>query len=90
MKKTNNYLLIKCNIFIYLSVNFICYESVKQKVDCFIKGFYSVLPYDYIKIFTPEEFDFLLSGQTNIDLQDWRKHTIYKGYYDDNYPVKIL
>jgi hypothetical protein len=41
-----------------------------------------------VKIFSPEEFDLLLSGQNSIDLKDWKNHTIYKGFYNEKHPVK--
>ena len=37
-----------------------------------------------MKIFNPEEFNFQLSGQKTIDLEDWKKNTIYKGHYNEN------
>jgi len=43
-----------------------------------------------ISIYTPEEFDFLLSGQSKIDLNDWKKNTIYKGNYNKDHPVITL
>jgi len=40
-----------------------------------------------IGIFTPEELDFLISGQIKIDLNDWKINTIYKGTFTENHPV---
>jgi hypothetical protein len=71
-------------------VKFITYESVKDKINALLKGFFSLIPYDVIKIFTPEEFDFLLSGQSIIDIEDWKSNTIYKGFYNENHPVYNL
>jgi hypothetical protein len=42
---------------------------------------------DLLIVFTPEEFDFLISGQSIIDLKDWKKNTTYKGAYSENHPV---
>ena len=46
-------------------------------------GFLSLFG-EEINIFKPEEFDFLISGQRTIDLEDWKKNTIYKGHYNEN------
>ena len=40
-----------------------------------------------VKIFSLEEFDFLISGQNQIDLDDWRINTIYKGIYWESHKV---
>jgi len=37
--------------------------------------------------FDVEELNFLLSGQDNIDINDWKQNTIYKGCYNINHPV---
>ena len=55
-----------------------------------LKGFYSLIPQRLVKIFSPFEFDFLLSGQTLIDLEDWMSNTVYKGYYNEKHPVIIF
>ena len=90
-----NSILIKNNnkkLFIEKVVNLICYESIKEKVDKLKEGFNS-LNFDInnnehiLNIFTIEEFNFLLSGQNKIDLEDWKKNTIYKGYYNELYPT---
>ena len=64
-----------------------CYESIKSKVDALLKGFYSIMTHDIVKIFSLEEFDFLISGQNQIDLNDWKSNTIYKGVYTDSHKV---
>jgi hypothetical protein len=55
-----------------------------------LKGFNSLIPQRLVKIFSPFEFDFLLSGQTLIDLEDWMSNTMYKGYYNEKHPVIIF
>lgn len=68
-------------------IELICYKSIKDKIDALIKGFRSLIPEEIIGIFTPEEFDFLISGQSEIDINDWKANTVYKGYYNENHPV---
>ena len=64
-----------------------CYESIKEKIDAIIRGFYSIITHDLINIFSLEEFNFLISGQHDIDLKDWKENTIYKGVYTDKHEV---
>ena len=79
-------------LFVEKVINLICYESIKEKLIKLKEGFNS-LNFDInskehiLNIFSIEEFDFLLSGQTKIDLEDWKKNTIYKGYYNELYPT---
>ena len=51
------------------------------------KGLFSILDQDVRGIFSVEELNFLMTGQENIDLNDWKENTIYKGAYNPNHPV---
>lgn len=73
--------------FVQKVINLIAYDSGKLKLNALLKGFDSLISNDIISIFTPEEFDFILSGQTLIDLDDWKRNTIYKGYYSEKHRV---
>ena len=55
----------------------------EEQIKRMRKGFLSLFG-EEINIFKPEEFDFLISGQRTIDLEDWKKNTIYKGHYNEN------
>jgi hypothetical protein len=48
-----------------------------------------VMSHDLVKIFSLEEFDFLISGQNIIDLEDWKANTVYKGVYKDSHKVNL-
>ena len=67
------------NLFINKIVELVCYDSIKTELNSFKNGFISIIPLNFIKIFTIEEFNFILSGQTEINLKDWKLNTIYKG-----------
>ena len=56
----------------------------EEQIKRLRKGFLSLLGQE-INIFKPEEFEFLICGQRTIDLEDWKKNTIYKGYYKANH-----
>ena len=51
------------------------------------KGIYSLIGKDIQGVFSVEELNFLLSGQDNIDINDWKENTVYKGAYNPNHPV---
>jgi E3 ubiquitin-protein ligase HUWE1 len=38
------------------------YQSVQQQIDCFLDGFYEIIPRDLVAIFTHKELELLISG----------------------------
>lgn len=68
-------------------MEFLTYNSIKEKVESLKRGFYSVIPKEIINTFYYYELDYLFSGQREIDILDWRANTIYKGKYHENHPV---
>ena len=51
------------------------------------KGIFSLIDADARGVFTVEELNFLITGQEEIDINDWKENTIYKGAYNPNHPV---
>lgn len=70
-------------LFLEKVTEFVTYKMLQPKIDAICKGFESLIPIDKINIFSVEEFDFLLSGQNDIDINDWRSSTEYKGGYTE-------
>ena len=54
--------------------------SVKKQLELFREGFYSIIPYELISYFYDTEFELLVSGMPDIDVDDLRANTIYIGY----------
>jgi hypothetical protein len=52
-------------------------ESVAPQLQCFLRGLYEIIPRDLLLLFDPEEFDFLLCGSDEIDVDDWERNTKY-------------
>ena len=60
-------------------------------MQAFKNGFISIIPLNFIKIFTTEEFSFILYGQKEINLKDWKMNTIYKkGITEKNEVVQFF
>ena len=77
-----NNILVKNNnkqLFVDKVVELICFKSIELELSSLKKGFINILSINYIKIFTIEELSFVLSGQSSINLYDWKSNTIYKG-----------
>ncbi|EAS04336.2 kinesin motor domain protein (macronuclear) [Tetrahymena thermophila SB210] len=69
------------------------YRMVKQiepQIKAFQQGFYEVIPYKAIKIFTVRELGFKLSGEKKIDLEDLKQNLNYQTYTKDSDQIKWL
>ena len=75
------------NIFVNKVIEFICYKSIEVELNSLREGFFNLLSINYIQIFTVEEFNFILSGQAIININDWKSNTIYKGKYKEKSPI---
>ena len=51
------------------------------------KGIFSIIDADARGVFSVEELNFLITGQEDIDINDWKENTLYKGVYNPNHPV---
>lgn len=81
------------NLFVNKVINFLCYESISKKIDKIKEGFDLIMgnKSSILQIFTLDEFNFLLSGQSTIDLTDWKENTYYKGSYTkDDGTIKMF
>ena len=77
-----NNILVKNNnkkLFVDKVVDLICFKSIEIELTSLKKGFSNIISLNYIKIFTIEELSFVLSGQSIININDWKSNTIYKG-----------
>jgi len=75
------------NIFVNKVVELICFKSIKTELKSLKNGLIGVIPLNFIKIFSIEEFNFILSGQQEINLNDWKANTIYKGNINEKNEV---
>ena len=84
------------NIFLNDSNKFLFIDKViqtevirpyEEQIKAVQKGLHSIFEGVLEGIFSVEELNFLLSGQENIDINDWKENTIYKGCYNQNHPV---
>ncbi|KAI6111484.1 hypothetical protein EV401DRAFT_1890826 [Pisolithus croceorrhizus] len=53
---------------------------VKDQFESFMSGFSELIPQDLITVFDERELELLIGGMSEIDVDDWCKHTDYRGY----------
>ncbi|PRP86944.1 ubiquitin-protein ligase, UPL1 [Planoprotostelium fungivorum] len=54
--------------------------AIRQQIDNFLAGFHEIIKPNLVSIFTPAELELLVSGLPDIDTEDLRKNTEYKGF----------
>jgi hypothetical protein len=56
-------------------------DSIKPQLESLLLGLYEIIPPDLLSVFDYQEFDLLLCGIPQIQLDDWIRHTEYLGEY---------
>ncbi len=69
----------------------VIYEEItkpyEEQINYFRKGMLIMLDDEVRNIFSIDEFNFILSGKTEINIKDWKENTIYKGDFNEQHPV---
>ncbi|KAJ3033576.1 hypothetical protein HDV00_006062 [Rhizophlyctis rosea] len=61
---------------------------VKEQFEAFQNGFHELVPPDLITVFDERELELLIGGIADIDVDDWKKHTDYRGYTENDEVVQ--
>ncbi|KAG3126769.1 E3 ubiquitin-protein ligase [Phytophthora idaei] len=68
--------------YIHLMANYKLNVLSSTESAAFLKGFRDLIPGTWIQMFAPAELQMLIGGTaTNIDIDDWERHTVYGGGY---------
>ncbi|XP_077232363.1 uncharacterized protein LOC143869185 [Tasmannia lanceolata] len=62
-------------------------SRIQPQMTAFLDGFDEVLPLNLIKVFDENELELLMCGIGEIDVRDWKRHTVYKSGYHANHIV---
>ena len=62
-------------------------SRIKSQMESFLEGFNNVIPLKKLKMFDAGELELLLGGVGSINVDDWRKNTLYKGGYHEDHQV---
>eukprot|EP01119_Soliformovum_irregulare_P013378 TRINITY_DN3548_c0_g1_i1.p1 TRINITY_DN3548_c0_g1~~TRINITY_DN3548_c0_g1_i1.p1 ORF type:complete len:946 (+),score=374.07 TRINITY_DN3548_c0_g1_i1:113-2950(+) len=62
--------------------------AIQQQIEWFKKGFHDLIKSEQISIFTPSELELLISGLPDIDIEDLRKNTEYRGYSKESAQIQ--
>ncbi|EGZ18712.1 hypothetical protein PHYSODRAFT_498916 [Phytophthora sojae] len=74
--------------YIHLMANYKLNVLSSMESAAFLKGFRDLIPGTWIQMFAPAELQMLIGGTaTNIDIDDWERHTQYGGGYHPSQPI---
>lgn len=57
---------------------------MQEQFKAFVDGFHDLIPADLINVFDERELELLIGGIADIDVEDWKKHTDYRGYTESD------
>jgi E3 ubiquitin-protein ligase NEDD4 len=63
-------------------------KRIEEQFQAFITGFYELIPSELITVFDERELELLIGGIADIDVDDWKKHTDYRGYTEQDEVIK--
>lgn len=66
-------------LYIEKLLSFYFKEELGEHLSAITEGFFEIVPQRYIAPFNESELELVISGQTDIDLDDWKANTEYSG-----------
>ncbi|CAF3984078.1 unnamed protein product [Rotaria magnacalcarata] len=73
--------------YIEMVINYRFVQRIATQMNALKLGFQDILSLENIKMFDEKEVELLISGLGEINVNDWRMHTMYKGGYRPDDPV---
>ncbi|WBW75100.1 HECT-type ubiquitin-protein ligase E3 Pub1 [Schizosaccharomyces osmophilus] len=63
-------------------------KRIEGQFGAFHEGFSELIPQDLINVFDERELELLIGGISEVDMDDWIKHTDYRSYSDSDPLIK--
>lgn len=64
------------------------YRRIEEQFKAFIDGFNELIPQELVNVFDERELELLIGGLSEIDIEDWKKHTDYRGYQESDQVIQ--
>ena len=74
--------------YVELMVKWRIEKRIAEQFQAFKEGFQELIPQDLINVFDERELELLIGGIAEIDVDDWKKHTDYRGYTESDEVVQ--
>lgn len=63
-------------------------KRVEEQFKAFMDGFNELIPQELVNVFDERELELLIGGLAEIDVEDWKKHTDYRGYQESDQVIQ--
>ncbi|KAJ3332713.1 hypothetical protein HDU76_013326 [Blyttiomyces sp. JEL0837] len=63
-------------------------KRVEEQFRAFQQGFNEIIPPELINVFDERELELLIGGLADIDVDDWKKHTDYRGFTENDETIQ--
>jgi len=67
--------------YLHLLVKYILFDRISPQLAMILRGFSEVIPPNLLCVFDYQELELLMCGLPNINVQDWKINTTYRGAY---------
>jgi hypothetical protein len=67
--------------YLLLQLKYRLMTSIRDQLRYLLKGVYEVIPRELLSVFDYQELELLLCGVPEIDVQDWKRNTVYEGLF---------
>lgn len=64
-------------------------RGVQEQTESLVRGFYEVVDPRLVSVFDARELELVIAGTAEIDINDWRQNTEYRGGYHDSHQVSL-
>lgn len=76
--------------YVDLMVKWRIQKRIDEQFQAFITGFHELIPAELVNVFDERELELLIGGIAEIDVDDWKKHTDYRGYAESDEVIKFF
>ncbi|KAK4126712.1 HECT-domain-containing protein [Parathielavia appendiculata] len=76
--------------YVDLMVKWRIQKRIAEQFEAFKEGFHDLIPQDLINVFDERELELLIGGIAEIDVDDWKKHTDYRGYTETDEVIQFF
>ncbi|KKA29003.1 hypothetical protein TD95_004684 [Thielaviopsis punctulata] len=76
--------------YVDLMVKWRIQKRIEEQFKAFKEGFSELIPQDLINVFDERELELLIGGIAEIDVDDWKKHTDYRGYTENDEVIQFF
>ncbi|EFW99112.1 ubiquitin-protein ligase [Grosmannia clavigera kw1407] len=76
--------------YVDLMVKWRIQKRIAEQFQAFKEGFNELIPQDLINVFDERELELLMGGIAEIDVDDWKKHTDYRGYTESDDVIQFF